>query len=194
MSLLGTRPFLELTAKYHRRQRIDRLRYISECLRIDQDTGSDEGKEAEEEGRHPFCDATAIMLNSLNLTLTLAVTEAWTGPYRHGGGGGGLDNRGGGGGDSLESFFVQQGVQDCDLRPGTMCCCAGCVSCQPVTPLPPGTSLLMTTSTAGGGGGGAHKSEAIPPILHRLRAVLSLVSRRHQSGGVHRGPARAPLR
>ena len=42
LSLLSTRPFLELTAKYHHRQRLDRLRSVSECLRIDQYTGSEE--------------------------------------------------------------------------------------------------------------------------------------------------------
>ena len=39
-SLLGTRPFLDLTADYHCRHRLDRMRFVSECLRIDQNTVS----------------------------------------------------------------------------------------------------------------------------------------------------------
>ena len=80
-SLLAPRLFLELTAEYHCRQRLNRLSSISECLRIDKDTGSEEV-----EGGYPFRAAAASMLNSLDLTLTLAAAKGWTGRHQHGGG------------------------------------------------------------------------------------------------------------
>ena len=53
-SLLGTHLFLELTSECHRRQRINWLRSVSMCLRINQDTGLEEVGEEEGEGRDPF--------------------------------------------------------------------------------------------------------------------------------------------
>ena len=36
-------------------------------------------------GGHPFHDAVAVMLNWLDLNLTLAAAEGWKGRYQHGG-------------------------------------------------------------------------------------------------------------
>lgn len=83
-SLLGTHLFLELTSECHRRQRINWLRSVSMCLRINQDTGLEEVGEEEGEGRDPFREAIAAILKYLDLTLTLAADEGWTGHHRHG--------------------------------------------------------------------------------------------------------------
>ena len=88
-SLLGTDLFLELISECHRRQRINWLRSVSMCLRINQDTGLEEVGEEEGEGRDPFRDTIAAILKYLDLTLTLAADEGWTEHHPHGEGGGG---------------------------------------------------------------------------------------------------------
>ena len=85
--LLITRTFLELTDDYHHCQRINRLKSVSECLRINHETGSEEGEEEEVEGGHPFHAAVTAMLNSLELNLTLTAAKVRPGQHWHGEGG-----------------------------------------------------------------------------------------------------------
>ena len=63
------------------------MRSVSKCLRINQDTISEERGEDKGEGGNPFRDAVTAMLNSLESTLTLVASKGWTGRHRHGGGG-----------------------------------------------------------------------------------------------------------
>ena len=99
---------MDLTTEYNRRQILDRLKSVSECLRINQYMGSEEGGEEDGEGRNMFRDTAADTMNSLESTLNLAAAEERTGRHHHGGGGGLRDDLGGEGVlDSLRPFSAK---------------------------------------------------------------------------------------